>query len=71
MLRLVLERKRRGWSQMEVCLKTGIHPATLSRLERQQMAVYPGWKQRLAEAFGIPGDELFEVADEPITAEAL
>jgi transcriptional regulator with XRE-family HTH domain len=71
MIRLVHERKQRGWSQMDVCMKTGIHPATLSRLERQQMPAYPGWRQRLAEAFGIPGDQLFELVKEPVTAQAL
>lgn len=59
-LRLQEEREARGWSQAELCRRTGIHPTTLSRLEGGKVYPYPGWKRRLSRALGIPGDELFQ-----------
>lgn len=64
MLRIAHERRRRGWSQVQVTLKTGIDPGNLSKLELGKLYPYPGWKQKLAEAFGIPGDELFQEVPE-------
>ena len=64
MLRLTIERKRRGLSQAQLARLADIHPATLSRLEAGKLFAYSGWRRRLERALGVPGDELFEQADE-------
>lgn len=64
MLRLTIERKRRGLSQAQLARLADIHPATLSRLEAGKLFAYSGWRRRLERALGVPGDELFEETDE-------
>lgn len=59
-LRLTVERKRRGLSQAQLARIADIHPATLSRLEAGKTYAYAGWRRRLERALGVPGDELFE-----------
>ncbi|MDP1568954.1 MAG: helix-turn-helix transcriptional regulator [Vicinamibacterales bacterium] len=59
MLKLRTERLRRGWSQTQVTLRTGITPADLSMIERGLRPAYPGWRRRLSEAFALPEDYLF------------
>ena len=60
MLRLTVERKRRGLSQAQLARLADIHPATLSRLEAGKLYAYAGWRHRLGRALGVPGDQLFE-----------
>jgi transcriptional regulator with XRE-family HTH domain len=65
MLRLTLERKRRGWSQRQLAQRADIGEATISRLEAGKVYPYPGWKKRLSRVLRVPGDELFqEVSDD-------
>lgn len=56
---LKLIRLQRGLSQMQLCLLTGIHPSTLSRIENGQMYPYPGWRKRIAEALNMREEEIF------------
>lgn len=67
MLRLTIERRRKGLSQAQLARLADVHPATLSRLEAGKLFAYAGWRGRLAEVLDVPGDELFEPAedDEP------
>ena len=58
------ERLRRGWSMINVCMRTGISPSDLSLIERGHKPAYPGWRRRLSQAFGMPESELFEEAHE-------
>jgi len=62
-LRLTVERKRRGLSQAQLSRIADIHPATLSRLEAGKAFPYEGWRRRLERALGVSGDELFELVD--------
>lgn len=67
MLRLRFEREKRGLSQLELSILSGIHTATISKLELGKLYPYPKWRKRLAEALGWPidrADELFEEVDE-------
>ena len=64
MLRLTVERKRRGLSQSQLSRLADIHPATLSRLEAGKIYAYAGWRHRLERVLGVQGDELFETVDE-------
>lgn len=63
MLKIVIERKRKGLTQFELARRTGIHPANLSRLERGIWPPTSGWKRRIAKALDWPldkADDLFE-----------
>ncbi len=60
MLRLRKERQRRGWSLTQLTVRTGIDSAALSKIERGIWPCGPGWRRRIAEAFGLPEEVLFE-----------
>lgn len=58
-------------SQAALARQTGMHPVTISQLFSGKLFPYPGWKDRLSAALGIPVDELFhEVEDQPSTEAA-
>lgn len=58
-LKLRGERQRRGWSLVDVTMKTGIASADVSLIERGLKPAYPGWRRRLSKAFGVPEVDLF------------
>ncbi|HHY35950.1 MAG TPA: helix-turn-helix transcriptional regulator [Firmicutes bacterium] len=60
MLRMKLERLRRGWSLTQLCVRTGIEPASLSKIERGIWPCGPGWRKRIAQALEVPEEALFE-----------
>jgi transcriptional regulator with XRE-family HTH domain len=62
-LRLRDERLRRGWSQLDVAVRTGLPPSTISVVERGLVHAHPGWRRRLARAFGLPEAALFELVN--------
>jgi transcriptional regulator with XRE-family HTH domain len=65
MLRLTLERRRRGLSQAALARLSDIHPVIISQLESRKVHPYPGWQRRLSRALGIPGAELFQEVPDP------
>lgn len=70
MLRLRVERLKRGLTQARLAALAGLHPAELSRIENGKIYPYPGWRRRLAEALGWPveqADGLFEEVSEDET----
>jgi len=46
-----------------VSVLTGIASPDLSAIERLARPAFPGWRRRIAEAFGMPEDVLFQVVD--------
>ncbi|ACV23651.1 Helix-turn-helix [Slackia heliotrinireducens] len=62
MIRLVIERRKLGWSQSELARRIGANPVSISRIERGKEPPYPLRSQRIADALGWEGDpaELFE-----------
>lgn len=60
MLRLTLERKKKGLSKMAVSRQTGLHPTVIGSLESGYMHPWPKYKKLLGDLFGIDGDALFE-----------
>lgn len=58
--RLREERQLRGLSLVDVCRMTGIAPGDLSNVERGRQTAFPSWRQRIAEAFGLPEETLFQ-----------
>ncbi len=63
-LRLEVERRKRGWSQARLARETGIHPTDISKLEAGQVHPWPGWRKRLAEALGVEEAVLFREVKE-------
>jgi len=65
MLAMRKEREARGWSLADVSVKTGgIGPSILSEIERQRRYAYPGWRKRIAKAFGMSEEKLFVAVDD-------
>lgn len=50
---LRIERERRGWSQAELARRAGMHPATVSLVERGRLTAYPQQLAKLARALGM------------------
>lgn len=57
--RLREERLKRGWSQTQVSMLTGIAATDIGALEHGIKPPWPGWRRRLAAAFKLPERELF------------
>ncbi|MFN2444490.1 MAG: helix-turn-helix domain-containing protein [Vicinamibacterales bacterium] len=73
MANLVLrtERRRRGWSLTRLSVLTdGISPSDISQIERGRRCAFPGWRHRIAEAFGMPEEFLFAPVQKPEVVEA-
>lgn len=65
MLRLKMERQRRGISQVKLSGITGIASTDISAIENGWKKPFPGWKRRISKALGVTGpeaDKLFEEA---------
>jgi transcriptional regulator with XRE-family HTH domain len=59
---LRLEREQRGWSLTRVTMLTGIGESDLSQVERGLRHCHPGWRRRLATAYGKTEADLFPTA---------
>ena len=46
-------RQERGWSQAELARQTGMHPSTVSLIERGRILAYPGQILKISKALGI------------------
>jgi transcriptional regulator with XRE-family HTH domain len=64
MLELRNERIKRGLSLTGLTVLTGIASSDLSRLERGLCPAYPGWKSRIAKAFDMPEEKLFQEVEQ-------
>lgn len=51
-------RQQKGLSQWELARLSGIHPSLVSRLERGELKLYPGWRKKIAQALGVKEEEL-------------
>lgn len=62
MLRIVLERQRKGISQSKLSRLADVNAASMNRIENGKEPPYPRRGQRIADALGWTGDyqELFE-----------
>ena len=60
MVRLRLERLKRGWSLQTLGFHTGIQGAEISKMERGILVPYPTQRERLARVMGLRVDELLE-----------
>ncbi|MHB1418194.1 MAG: helix-turn-helix domain-containing protein [Bacillota bacterium] len=60
MLLVRYERLKRGWSLRHVATLIGIAHPDLSKIERGSYRVFPGWRKKLADLYGIDEQRLFE-----------
>jgi plasmid maintenance system antidote protein VapI len=58
-LRMRLERSRRGWSQTRLSALTGIAQSDLSAIETGRRPAGPDRRRRLASVFGVSEADLF------------
>ena len=63
MTRLREERLHRGWTLTYLTQITGISTGDISQVEHGRRPAFPGWRRKLAKAFGLPVEDLFP-ADE-------
>ena len=56
-------RKRKNWTIQDVCNKTGISPAVISKLERNQTSAELETIYRLSRAFDLSAQELIGLAE--------
>lgn len=59
MLRLTVEREKRGLTRARLGALANIHPAEIGRMESKRVPYKP-WIERLGKVFDIPGEELFK-----------
>ena len=60
MLRITLERQKRGWNKTQLAFEARLHPTIIGQLEAKKLFPYPAYKEKLSRVFGISGDELFQ-----------
>jgi transcriptional regulator with XRE-family HTH domain len=66
MTRLLHERRRRGWSQLQLGYHASLQPSEISRIENGRLKPYPAQLERLARALGVDQAEaLLENVQEP------
>lgn len=63
MLRLTLEREKKGWNKTQLAYEVRLHPCIIGQLEAKKLFPYEAYKKKLGKVFGIPGDKLFEEVD--------
>jgi transcriptional regulator with XRE-family HTH domain len=56
-MRLVAERKRRGWSQAELARRAWLNPNTISLIETGRLRPYPSQLRKICTALGWPESE--------------
>ncbi|MCL5779594.1 MAG: helix-turn-helix transcriptional regulator [Firmicutes bacterium] len=64
MLRLTVERKKRGWTKTELAFRAQLHPSTIGKLESGELKPFPKYKRVLSEIFEVPAEELFNQTEE-------
>jgi transcriptional regulator with XRE-family HTH domain len=66
MLKLSVERQRRGWSKTKLGIRAEINPVSIGLIEMGRTPVWPAWRKRLSYALNIPESELFDQNGHPI-----
>mgnify|MGYP002279122244 CR=1 FL=1 len=64
MLRLTIERQKKGWSKSELARRADTPLSHLSRVESGKAEPYEPVKNRLSNVLGIPEEELLEEVDD-------
>ena len=53
MTRLQHERRRRGWTQLDLAYHARVQPSEISKIENGRLRPYPAQLTRLARALGV------------------
>jgi transcriptional regulator with XRE-family HTH domain len=71
LIRLAIERKRRGWTQGELARRSGLHSTTISLIEGRRFVPGAAQIEKLRAAFGVRPDDaerlLEQIEVEPLT----
>ncbi|MBV1734240.1 MAG: helix-turn-helix domain-containing protein [Candidatus Desulforudis sp.] len=59
MSRLERERRERDWTGLKLATLMGLHPSSLSQIERGHRKSWPAFREKAAKALGLSKDELF------------
>ena len=51
-------RKEKGWSKTRLGIESGIHPATIGKIEAGLVLLYPGWRKAISKALEVDEKEL-------------
>ena len=70
-MRLIQERKRRGWSQAELARRAHLNAATVSQIESGRLTPYGSQVQKIADALGVPAAEAHLLLQDEQTEESL
>ncbi len=70
MIRLTLERHRRGWSQAALARKAGMHPTTISLIESKRFQPGAAQIEKLATALAVRRADAGRLLDEVETEAA-
>jgi transcriptional regulator with XRE-family HTH domain len=64
-MRLLELRRRKLLSQRELAARAGVARATINNIEQGKLRPHPRTLRKLAEALGVPPEELAEYLDPP------
>jgi transcriptional regulator with XRE-family HTH domain len=64
LLKIRAERRRRGWTQLDLAYRADVPISELSRIETGQSRPYPAYAQRLAATLGLEPEDLQKEAGE-------
>ena len=69
MLRISVERERRGWSKTRLGIRADVNPVSIGQVELGRVPAWPAWRKRISQALGVPESELFDSNGRPLEAE--
>lgn len=70
MLKMAIERKRRGWSQAELGRRSGVHPTSISLIEGRRFRPGVVQLEKLRLALGVSAAEAAALLEDVSGAEA-
>lgn len=60
-IKLAKEREKRGLTQYDLAIMTGIHPSDISRLESGKFPCFNGWEKHIIQALNWPVERTEEL----------
>ncbi len=65
LLRLTLERRRRGWTARLLARRSGVHFTTISSIESGRIVPSAAERARIGAELGVPPERLLDPVDDP------
>jgi transcriptional regulator with XRE-family HTH domain len=66
MLRISLEREKRGWSKTRLGIRADVNPVSIGQIELGRVPAWPAWRKRISQALGVSVEELFDSDGHPL-----